>query len=130
MATHDTRVKQFRLKLYVSDLTTRRRFYEEVIGWPMLTEFESGVMYDTGAAVFELLRHPEPEPHSSSCDVSLEVDDVHTLWRRLENCAKVVFPLRDNPWGDTSFCIADPGGFRLTFFSLTSAPDDRDSEID
>jgi uncharacterized glyoxalase superfamily protein PhnB len=76
-------------------------------------------MYDAGSAVFELLEHSSAEPHSPSFDVSLEVSDVQALWNDIRDRAEVVFALRDNPWGDTSFCIADPGGFRLTFFTAT-----------
>ena len=59
------------------------------------------------------------EPHNPSCDVSLRVSDVQSLWNELKDRSQVIFGLRDNSWGDTSFCIADPGGFRLTFFSPT-----------
>ena len=112
-------IREFRLKLYVSDLAERRRFYEDTIGWPILKDWGSGVMYQAGPAIFELLNQLNSEPHNSSCDVSLEVPDVHALWHRLSECTFVVFALRENSWGDTSFCIADPGGFRLTFFSPT-----------
>ena len=119
MTWRQAKVSEFRLKLYVRDLKERRRFYETTIGWPILKEFASGVMFDTGAGVFELLEQRDAETHNPSCDVSLEVVDVHALWRQLKDRVCVVFGVRDNAWGDTSFCIADPGGFRLTFFSPT-----------
>ena len=115
-----TTVTEFRLKLFVSDFAKRRRFYEETIRWPILEEWDRGVMYDTGAAVVELLEQLNAEVHNTSCDVSLRVFDVESLWNDLKDRTEVVFALRQNPWGDTSFCIADPGGFRLTFFTPTN----------
>ena len=90
----------------------------------MVTEWDRGpghrgVMFDTGSGTLELLHERHAEPHTTSCDVSLTVPDVWTLWEELRNNVSVVFSLRDNAWGDSSFCIADPGGFRLTFFTVT-----------
>ena len=101
------------------DFNERRRFYEQTIRWPIIEQWDQGVMYDTGAAVFELLHDSVAKPHNPSCDVSLRVSDVQSLWNELKDRSEVIFGLRDNSWGDTSFCIADPGGFRLTFFSPT-----------
>ena len=119
MAESPTQVEEFRLKLYVADFSERRHFYEETIGWPIIEQWDHGVMYDTGAVVFELVHHLAAEPHNPSYDVSLRVSDVQTTWNELKDRSEVIFGLRDNSWGDTSFCIADPGGFRLTFFSPT-----------
>ena len=119
------KVSELRIKLYVSDFVERRDFYGEVVGWPIITEWDRGprkrgVMFDTGSGILELLHNQHAEPHTTSCDVSLNVPDVWRLWQELKDNVTVVFALRDNTWGDSSFCIADPGGFRLTFFSVTS----------
>jgi predicted enzyme related to lactoylglutathione lyase len=121
-----TSVCELRVKLYVPDFNRRRAFYSEVIGWPVATEWnrgpeQRGVMFDTGCGILELLHQQHAEPPSTSCDVSLMVPDVWRLWEDLRSNVAIVFPLRDNPWGDSSFCISDPGGFRLTFFSATNA---------
>ncbi len=124
MKSNLTAVSELRVKLYVSDFAGRRAFYAEVVGWPVIEEWnhgpnQRGVMFDTGSGVLELLYERGAGPHATNCDVSLRVPDVWQLWQELRNDAQVVFPLRDNAWGDSSFCIADPGGFRLTFFTVT-----------
>jgi hypothetical protein len=119
-----TRVSELRVKLYVSDYLERRAFYGEIIGWPVVSEWnrgpgKRGVMFNTGSAILELLEHLDAMPQPGGCDVSLMVSDVWSLWEILKGKATVVFPLRKNAWGDSSFCVADPGSFRLTFFTVT-----------
>jgi catechol 2,3-dioxygenase-like lactoylglutathione lyase family enzyme len=119
------RVTELRVKLYVSDFSARRAFYETVLQWPVLRTWDGaehqGVMFDTGSGIFELLEETGASPHNHSVDLSLQTENVWKLWDLFKNQNNVVFPLRDNPWGDTSFCIHDPGGFHLTFFSQTQA---------
>lgn len=116
MAIH---VQEFRLMLYVRDLITTRAFYERVFNWPITTEWEAGVMYDTGAAIFELLQSDEAEEPNNSMAVSIRVADVWSLFENFKDSVTLVFPLRDNSWGDTSFQISDPNGFKITLFTKT-----------
>ena len=116
-----TRVQEFRLKLYVNDFSSRRRFYQNTLRWNVTNQWGKsagrGVMFDTGSGIVELIETDADYPAVKGCDVSLRVEDVWRLWEDLRDKADVVFALRDNPWGDTSFCIADPGGFEITFFT-------------
>lgn len=117
-----TQVKEFRLKLYVNDFEKVRSFYANILQFSVLTEWNRGIddkgaMFDTGSGIIELLSPDENYVPVQGCDVSLEVEDVHTLWEYLQDKATIVFPLRSNPWGDISFCIADPEGFYITFFT-------------
>ncbi len=100
----------------------RRDFYTTCMRWPIVGEWddnigERGVMFDTGAGILELLEHLQAVWPVESCDVSLRVTNVWALWEEWKEQPNVVFGLHDNPWGDTSFCIVDPGGFQLTFFT-------------
>ena len=74
-------------------------------------------MFNAGAGMLELLEDLHAVWPVTSCDVSLRVTNVWALWKECQAQPNVVFGLRDNPWGDTSFCIVDPGGFQLTFFT-------------
>ena len=118
---NSTQAKQIRIKLYVADFGQRRMFYESILQWPVIGEWDEadnrGVMYDTGAGILELLESKSAQLHDRNSDLSIEVSDVNGLWSNLKNHISIVFPLRKNSWGDSSFCIEDPGGFRLTFFS-------------
>jgi hypothetical protein len=118
------KIQELRLKLYVKDFLVERHFYEEVLCFAIQRSWDRGaddrgVMFDTGSGIIELLPAGDNYLPPQGCDVSLGVEDVWSLWQSLQNNASIVHKLRDNSWGDTSFCISDPEGFNLTFFSQT-----------
>ena len=76
-------------------------------------------MFDTGSGIIELLVPKKKYANPQGVDVSLQVKNVGKLWNKLKEKTDIVFPPRDNTWGDTSFCIQDPEGFRLIFFTET-----------
>lgn len=115
-------VTGFRLKLYPRDFAKVRAFYEQTLQFQVLHEWDrgeqdKGVMFQVGPAVLELLSPDNDYKPVAGADLSLEVLDVHQRWEQLKDKVEVVFELRDNPWGDTSFCVADPEGFEITFFT-------------
>ena len=116
-------IREVRIKLYTRDQQKRRAFYEEALGWTIKKEWHRGetdwgVMYAPAAnVVLELLPPEKTYGLAPAVDLSLEVGDAAAEWQRLQSTAAIIFPLRHNPWGDQSFCIADPEGFELTFFS-------------
>lgn len=114
-------VTEFRLKLFPQDFLKVRKFYEKYLGFNVLDEWNrpgsQGVMFEVGGTTLELLT---PQPNYKpvqGANVSWAVPDVKKLWEQVKNTAKVVYELRDNSWGDTSFTIADPEGFEITFFT-------------
>ncbi len=118
-------IKQFRLKLYPNNFDLVRNFYENVLGFNAVKDWDrgnddKGVMFDVGGAILELLSRKEKNRSAVGSDISLWVEDVHTLWDAMKDSQKIIFPLRDNEWGDTSFCISDPEGFEITFFTKGS----------
>ena len=117
-----TEVKEFRLKLYPKDFYKVRTFYEQALGFTVTTEWDrgeldKGVMFQVGNTTLELLSPKDGFKEPAGVDVSWEVSNVHELWQKWEDKPNVVFALRDNNWGDTSFCISDPEGFKITLFS-------------
>lgn len=115
-------VKEFRLKLYPRDFYKVRYFYENELGFTVTKEWdrgeqEKGVMFQVGNATLELLSPKDGFHEVTGIDVSWEVTNVHELWQNWKDEPNVVFALRDNDWGDTSFCISDPEGFKITFFT-------------
>lgn len=117
-----TKVTEFRLKLYPKDFYKVREFYEMILGYPVIVEWDHGennrgVMFDTGGATLELLS-PKPKYKTvQGVGISLEVQDVMKLWKYIKDKADIEFPPRHNSWGDTSFRIKDPEGFQITFFT-------------
>jgi catechol-2,3-dioxygenase len=114
-----TLVREFRFILLVRELASQRSFYEEIFDWPIINDWGGGILYDTGAAVFELIQDSQADEPNASCRVAISVPDVWSLFERLKNKVTIVFPLRDNSWGDTSFRISDPDGFSITLFTPT-----------
>ena len=124
MYTWLMKIQELRLKLYVNDFLAVKNFYEEVLGFAIKRSWDRssddrGVMFDTGSGIIELLPATGKYLAPQGCDLSLGVENVWDLWQRLQNNTSIFHKLRDNAWGDTSFCITDPEGFRLTFFSQT-----------
>ena len=111
--------QEFRFIRLVKDLISLRPFYDEIFHWPVIEEWDHGVMYDTGSGIFELIEDPKADKPNHSHRVAISVPDVWSLFERLKNKVTIVFPLRDNSWGDTSFRITDPDGFPITFFTST-----------
>ncbi len=116
-----TKISECRIKLYPMKYDESYNFYKNILSFQIIKEWnrdseDRGVMFDTNAAVIELLYEGNPEK-ISGCNLSLEVKDVKRLFEKIKNEGKIIFPLRHNDWGDTSFCVADPNGFELTFFT-------------
>ncbi|OGH64748.1 MAG: hypothetical protein A2821_01165 [Candidatus Magasanikbacteria bacterium RIFCSPHIGHO2_01_FULL_41_23] len=119
-----TEIREFRLKLYPKNFDLVRHFYETIMDWPVTKEWnrgenDKGVMFDTGGATIELLSPEKKYQPIVGCDLSLEVSDVWELFKKFQNSDTVIYGIRDNVWGDTSFKIADPEGFEITFFTKT-----------
>jgi len=117
-----TEVKEFRVKLYPKDFEKMRKFYEKDLQFAVISEWnngvhDKGVMFDVGGTILELLSPKDGYKPIMGCSFSLEVHDVHALWESMKNGNNIVFPIRDNSWRDTSFCISDPEGFQITFFT-------------
>jgi catechol 2,3-dioxygenase-like lactoylglutathione lyase family enzyme len=115
-------VRQFRLKLYPKDFAQVRDFYENYLQFPVINEWDrgdddKGVMFDVGGTILELLSPEDGYKPMAGSDLSLEVPNVGALWEQMKDGNCIVHPIRDNPWRDTSFCIADPEGFAITFFT-------------
>ncbi len=119
-----TKTTQFRLKLYPKNFYLVKEFYEFTLGYPIIeswdTETSKGVMFDTGSAVLELLSPDDEYLSIQGANVSLQVEDVWTLWEKLKDHPNIAKPLETRSWGDTSFRITDPEGFRISFFTSKS----------
>ena len=114
-----TLASEFRFIRLVRDLAAMRSFYEDIFGWSIIDEWDSGVMYNTGVITFELIRNIQADKPGLSSYISISVPDVWSLFEQLKNKVTIIFPLRDNSWGDTSFRISDPDGFLITLFTKT-----------
>lgn len=115
-----TKTSEFRLKLYPKNYQDCLKFYRDTLLFPIINKWDrrdnKGVMFDTGIGIIELFYEGNGET-ISGCDISVEVKNVQKLFNKLRKNKNIIFPIRNNSWGDTSFCIADPAGFEITFFT-------------
>lgn len=117
-----TKTSEFRLKLYPSNFGLVKEFYRDILKFPIVKQWDDGpdnkgVMFSTGVAIIELLSTDHYVP-VQGCGVSLRVADVVQLWGKFKDVDYIEHPLRENSWGDRSFGIKDPEGFKITFFSV------------
>lgn len=116
-------VQEFRLKLYPKDFNVVRKFYEDELGYPIISEWSreesKGTMFDIGGTILELLWPSNDITTSYRADVSWRVSNVWELYEVMKNKPYLVRGLQNNAWGDSSFHIQDPEGFKITFFTKT-----------
>ena len=115
-------ITEFRLKLYPKDFVKVRAFYEEVLGFQIINQWDrgdvdKGVMFQVGPAILELLLPEDNYEQIKGADLSLEISDVWSMYEAMKEGPYIAHDLVDNPWGDTSFSIVDPEGFVTTFFT-------------
>lgn len=115
-------VREFRVKLYPNNFELVRNFYANELGFTVTNYWDrgdrdKGVMFNVGGTTLELLSPEDGYKPITGCDFSLEVDDVKLLWEQLRVGNNIRHELRRNEWGDTSFRIADPEGFEISFFT-------------
>ena len=110
------------ITLFVEDLPTTKRFYEEVFGLPVHFEDDVSAVFDFGSTLVNLLQASEapeligpavvaPSEAGSRSQFTLNVDDVDAVCAEL-TARGVVFlngPI-DRPWGVRTASFRDPHG--------------------
>ena len=118
-----------------SDLEAIKQFYEGVFGF-------SAVFYDssfylhlvsesTGAQLGFLASGHHSQPSflhpqmvSDGYVISLEVLDAAKAFEQAKDLdLKIVFPLREEPWGQIHFIVEDPAGFRVDLVEQVEVPE-------
>jgi lactoylglutathione lyase len=123
-------VRELRLVVTAPDYDEALRFYRDVLGLPLLAEFESPgghvVLLDAGLATLELM----DEVNAAYVDevevgrrvaghvrVAFRVEDTAAATIAAEaGGARVVAPPTRPPWGGLNARLAAPDGLQLTLF--------------
>ena len=120
------KVNEFRLRLYPDDFYGSREFFLNVFGFSIRHEWDEpdskGVMFDVGGTTLEFL-WPDEGGYgdlATGSGLSLAVDDVWKLFDELKDKVEIKHSLRDNSWGDTSFGVVTPQGYKISFFTKTN----------
>ena len=110
------------ITLFVEDLESAKRFYEEVFDLPVFFEDENSSVFKFGDTLINLLRASEapgliaPAPVATPTagvrsQFTLSVEDVdRTCERLLEQGVELLNGPIDRPWGIRTASFRDPGG--------------------
>ncbi len=108
--------------LFVEDLATTKRFYQEVFGLPIVFEDDDSAVFKFGSTLVNLLKTTAAreliEPAAvasrdagSRFQFTIDVDDVDAMCAELATRGVELLngPL-DRPWGVRTACFMDPAG--------------------
>ena len=110
------------ITLFVEDLATARRFYEDVFGLPVFHEDEDSAVFKFGDTLVNLLEAGEapslvepatvaPPEAGVRFQFTLAVDDVDTTCTELqERGVELLNGPIDRPWGVRTASFRDPAG--------------------
>ena len=97
----------------VKDIDIAKKFYEDILGFDPGPFYEptNWQPYKCQDGVFFAIGLPP----GSTDETSFVVDDIGSLWLRVQDQVEVVNPLEKTSWGTYRFVIKDPDGHLLAF---------------
>ena len=107
--------------IFVQDIAVSRRFYEELLGQAVETDFGSSVDLQDGFNLWQIdhafqtvyARAPDTAERlrQGNHELHFETADAKALSDRLSKAGvEFVHPLREMPWGKRIFRVRDPDG--------------------
>lgn len=112
----------FYVHLQVSDLVRSRAFYAQALGWTLHTDETdvAGLWFGAGYVVLTAERRaPEERVYGGGAAVAVKAGDLDAEHARLSAGAAGPSPIETKPWGERSFTIQDPDGYRWVFCQAT-----------
>ena len=118
-------------EFFVRDVDASVAFYVDALGFTLLRADAGADGRRTFAVVVRdaaefMLAHEAllgtatrealPYPRAAGVDIRLMIDDVDAMYARVVAAgARIVLPVKDQPYGLRDFIVADPDGFRIRF---------------
>lgn len=104
-------------------LAENKKFYTEVLGFGITFENDFYLLMHTPNQKFELSfllpEHNSQQPifhkafNGDGMYLTIEVEDVDSLYNSIKEKTEIKVELRDEPWGDRHFAIVDPNGVKI-----------------
>jgi lactoylglutathione lyase len=131
--TQPSPVFELRVVLRVDDYDDAVRFYRDVLGLPLIRDFEGpgggGSLLAAGQATIEVLARETAaevdqievgKPGDGKLRLALEVADAAEIGQELEEAgAKHLGGPVTTPWGHTNLRLRTPDGIEITLFTVT-----------
>lgn len=120
--------------IITKNLAESKAFYTQVLGFGVTFENEFYLLMHTpdreAEISFLLPNHPSQQPifqspfQGQGVYLTIEVGDVDKIYQEFKaKGIKIVFDLRDEPWGDRHFAIQDPNGVSIDIVKFTPSND-------
>ncbi|MGH7859947.1 MAG: VOC family protein [Candidatus Binatia bacterium] len=121
---------QFRFTYFTPDYDATVAFYRDGLELPLLESWdrdpdERGSLFAAASEIIEVLVRPKGESHHfwderppQGAFMVIEVEDVDRQYRRaVEKGLPIQQKITDQTWGHRTFCVREPNGLTLYFFS-------------
>jgi catechol 2,3-dioxygenase-like lactoylglutathione lyase family enzyme len=99
------------LSLYVNDVRGSRGFYGDLLGLPIVSDGDWGIVLDAGGV--QLFLHPRESGSETEqrVEMTFDVDDADTAIAELKaRGVRVLEEASDRDWGDRDGAVEDPDG--------------------
>ena len=125
------KTRQFRFAYFTPKYEETVSFYRDGLNLPVIggwdrTPDDRGTLFSAASGVIEVLAFPKSGQSDHLWDARppqgafmvIEVDDVDLLYQRaVERSLPIQEAMKDQPWGHRGFCVRDPNGVTIYFFS-------------
>jgi catechol 2,3-dioxygenase-like lactoylglutathione lyase family enzyme len=126
---------QFRFSYFTPDYDATVAFYRDGLELPVLESWnrdadDRGALFAAASGIIEVLVRPRSGDSSHFWDdrppqgvfMVIEVDDVEQTYRRaVEKRLPIHQHLSTQAWGHRGFCVREPNGLTLYFFTETKS---------
>jgi catechol 2,3-dioxygenase-like lactoylglutathione lyase family enzyme len=123
--------RQFRFAYFTPKYEETLAFYRDGLELPTIGAWDRnpddrGTLFGAASGVIEVLALPDSGHSDHLWDARppqgvfmvIEVDQVESLYQHaVERGLPIQEALKEQPWGHRSFCVRDPNGLTIDFFS-------------
>lgn len=123
--------RQFRFAYYTPLYEVTIAFYREGLDLPIIQTWDRspdhrGTLFGAASGIIEVLALPQSggfdhlfdERPPQGAFMVIEVDQVEARYQQaMEKRLPIEEELKDQAWGHRSFCVRDPNGLTIYFFS-------------
>jgi catechol 2,3-dioxygenase-like lactoylglutathione lyase family enzyme len=126
----ETSQAQFRFTYFSRDYDATVAFYRDALQFPIVESWDRspedrGILFAAASGLIEVLLRPGgdaehlyDERPPQGCFMVIEVDDIDQTYQRVIDAdLPVQEALSTRSWGHRSFCVREPNGLTLYFFS-------------